>query len=167
MPRLLIKTAAAAAALCLLSAPLAQAGVSIAGDTDWKITVNTSLSDSTPAKGATMKANVTNTYTARIMGVPLPVTGYIISSFPYTPFATPTVTGDNCLGTATYSYRTDPYMNKKAWVASGDRFFWGTTTLYVKGSAKADTVSTGYFHGGTGAGHWLDANARDYVSTHS
>lgn len=166
MFHLLIKVAAATAALCLASAPLAHAGVSIAGDSDWKISVKTSVSDSTPAIGAKMKGKVTNEYTARILGVPMPQTAYIISSFPYLPFAKPKVTSDNCLDTARYRFRYDAYMKKNAWTANGEKFFWGNTTLYVKGKAKADTDNSGYFHGGTGTGHWLDANARDHVNTH-
>lgn len=167
MPRfLLIKMAAATAALCLASAPVAHAGTSIAGNSAFKINVKTSVSDSTPKKGSTMNGNVTIKYTAEVLGIPLPVTGYVFSSFPYAPFAKPKVTSDNCLGNANYSHRYNVYLGKKAWIVSGQRSFWGSATLYIKGKAKVDAVSSGYFHGGTGTSHQLDANARDYVKSH-
>ncbi len=163
---LLIKVAAATAILGLASAPVAHAGASIAGDSDWRISVKTSVSDGTPAKGATMKGNVTINFTAQVLGIPLPATGHIVSSFPLSPFAKPKVTSDNCLGTANYSRGYDTYMKKDAWIVSGHQSFWGKTTLKVSGEAKVDTVSSGYFHGGTGTDHSIDANARDYVKTH-
>lgn len=166
MPRFLpIKIAAVTAALCLASAPVAHAGVSIVGDSSFKINVKTSISNSKPKKGTTMNGDVTIKFTAQVLGLPLPATGYIISSFPYAPFAKPKVTKDNCLGAANYSYRYDAYQGKKAWVVNGKQDFWGSTTLYVKGKAKVAAVSSGYFHGGTGTGHQLDANARDYVKS--
>lgn len=163
---LLIKIAAATAGLCLVSATVAHAGTSIAGDSNFKISVKTSVSDSTPKKGATMKGNLTIKYTAEILGIPLPATAHIISSFPLGPFAKPKVTSDNCLGAANYRNGYDSYLKKNAWIVTGDQKFWGKTTLFVKGKAKVDAVSSGYFHGGTGTGHLLDANARDYVKSH-
>ena len=166
MPRFLpIKIAAVTAALCLASAPVAHAGVSIVGDSSFKINVKTSISNSKPKKGTTMNGNVTIKFSAYVLGIPLPVTGYIVSSFPLGPFATPKVTSDNCLGNAKYSNRLDPYLGKKAWVVSGKKDFWGTTTLKVEAKAKVNAVSSGYFHGGTGTGHQIDANARDYVKS--
>lgn len=38
--------------------------------------------------------------------------------------------------------------------------------LHIKAKAKSDALNSGYFHGGTGTDHWLDANARDYVKSH-
>lgn len=155
---------AAGVGLSLLAAPMAHAGISVGGDSDWKITVKTSVSNGTPKKGTTINGNVTIDYVAKILGIPLPVTGYIISSFPDAPFAKPVVTGDNCLGsTADYKFGWDSYMGKNAWVVSGSQGFWGSNTLYIKGKAKADAVKSGYFHGGTGTGHTTDANARDLV----
>lgn len=163
---LLIKVAAATAILGLASAPVAHAGISIVGDSDWRITAKTSVSDSTPKKGATMKGNVTINFTAQVLGIPLPATGHIVSSFPKGPFSTPTVTKESGLGGASYSYRSDAYLGKKAWVASGQQNFWGSTTLEIRGKSKVRAVSSGYFHGGTGTGHSIDANVSDYVKSH-
>ncbi|MFT4216382.1 MAG: hypothetical protein QM619_04245 [Micropruina sp.] len=124
----------------------------------------TSVSTNAPKKGASVKGGVTIDYTARILGLPVPVTGYIVSSFPFGPFAKPVVTSDNCLSSsADYGYRWDAHMGKSAWVVSGSQSFWGDNTLYINGKGKTDAVKSGYFHGGTGTGHTTDANARDLI----
>lgn len=162
------RVAAIAASLVLVVAPAADASVvsvGVGGDTDWGITTTVTTSTYYPKLGTNMSGNVKNSYSAHFLGIPIPVTGYIISSFPYMPFARPTDLGDNApLASTTYAYAWDGYMGKYAWTVHGSTDFWGSNTLYVNATAKADTAGqTGYFHGGTGTGHDIDANARNYV----
>lgn len=166
MPHVFLKVAAATAALCLVSAPVAHAATDTSSGSGWRVTATTSVSDRTPAVGAAMEGKVTVQYTARTLGITMPVTGYIVSSFPYAPFAKPKVTSENCLESAGYTRGYDKYLKKDAWLVTGQRTFWDDTTLKVTARATADSVSAGYFHGGTGTDHWLDANARDYVKSH-
>ena len=82
------------------------------------------------------------------------------------PFSRPIDLADNSpLSSVTYAYTWDSYMGQNAWTVSGSGSFWGSNTWYINGTAVADTHgATGYFHGGTGTGHDIDANTRDYVS---
>jgi hypothetical protein len=156
---------AVALVLTLAVPAVANAGISIGGDSNWGITVETSVSNHYPYMGNTVNGNVKIIYTAHFLGLPIPVTGYYINSFPYLPFARPTVVSANSpLASLTYAYAWDAYMGKYAWTVNGSKGFWGDATVTVNGSGKIDTRASGYFHGGTGTGHSTDENAIDLVS---
>lgn len=165
LSRALVKAGVLTSVVAVAAPTAAYAGVSVGGDSNWSITVTTSVSSHYPKVGNTVTGNVNLVYDAHFLGIPLPVTGYYISSFPYLPFARPTLLSANApLDSTTYSYTWDAYMGKNAWTVRGSKGFWGDATVYVKGSAKVDTAKvSGYFHGGTGTGHSIDANAIDYV----
>lgn len=158
------RVAAVAAALGLF-APSAWAGVSIGGDSNWTVKVTTSVGTNSPKVWTSDTGNVNIFYDAHFLGIPLPVTGYYISSFPYMPFARPTMLSTNStLGSNTYAYTYDGYTGRYAWMVSGKKSFWGDATVNIKGKATADTPrAEGYFHGGTGTGHATDENALDYI----
>lgn len=138
--------------------------VGVGGDTDWGIKATVSTSTYYPRLNTTMTGNVRTDYSAHFLGLPIPVTGYVVSSFPYMPFARPTDLSDNLAGTLSFGYSWDGYMGKYAWTATGKSSFWGSNSLYINGVATADTArQTGYYHGGTGTGHDIDANAKNYV----
>lgn len=156
---------ALALALTLAVPAVANAGVSIGGDSNWGITVNTSVSTHYPSLGQTVNGNLKIVYTAHFLGLPIPVTGYYINSFPFSPFSRPTLVSANSpLASLTYAYAYDAYMGKYAWTVNGSKGFWGDATVTVNGSAKTDTRVSGYFHGGTGTGHTTDENAVDLVA---
>jgi hypothetical protein len=163
-----VRSGAGAAALVLIGSQSASASVvsvGVGGDTNWGITTTVTTSTYYPRLGSAMSGNVANKYSAHFLGLPVPVTGYIISSFPYMPFSRPTDLADNVpLASTTYAYTWDSYLGKYAWTVHGSQSFWGSSSLYINGTAKADTAgATGYFHGGSGTGHGSDANARNYV----
>lgn len=162
---LAVRSGAGAAAMVLVGAPAAEASVGVGGDTDWGITTTVATSMYYPRLGTTMSGNVANRYSAHFLGLPVPVTGYSISSFASMPFSRPTDLADNVpLASRTYSYTWDSYLGKYAWTVHGSQSFWGSSSLYINGTAKADTAgATGYFHGGSGTGHDIDANARNDV----
>jgi hypothetical protein len=157
---------ALALVLTLAVPAVANAGISVGGDTNWGITVETSVSTHYPYLGNTVNGNLKITYNAHFLGLPIPVTGYYINSFPYAPFARPTLLSANSpLASLTYAYAWDSYMGKYAWTVNGSKGFWGDAVVTVNGAGKTDTRgATGYFHGGTGTGHQTDENAIDYVS---
>jgi len=156
---------AVALALTLAVPAVASAGVSIGGDTNWGIRVDTSVSNHYPYLGNTVHGNVKITYTAHFLGLPIPVTGYYINSFPYAPFSRPILVSANSpLASLTYAYAWDAYMGKYAWTVNGSKGFWGDAVVTVNGDGKTDTRVSGYFHGGTGTGHSTDENAIDLVS---
>ena len=140
--------------------------VGVGGDTDWGITATATTSTYYPTYNTNMAGNISVAYSAHFLGIPLPVTAYVVSSFPFMPFSRPVDLADNApLSSVTYAYTWDSYMGKNAWMVNGSGSFWGSNTWYVNGTAKADTHgATGYFHGGTGTGHSIDANTRNYVS---
>lgn len=156
---------ALALVLTLAVPAVANAGVSIGGDSNWGITVETSVSTHYPSMSQNVNGNLKIIYNAHFLGLPIPVTGYYINSFPYAPFSKPTLLSANApLASLTYAYAWDSYMGKYAWTVNGSKGFWGDATVYVNGVAKTDTRVSGYFHGGTGTGHTTDENAIDYVS---
>jgi len=148
-----------------LTAPAYAAPISVGGNSNWTITSQSSVSTNYPALNKTVTASENLVYKARVLGIPLPMTGYYILSFPYAPFAKPTLLSANApLNSLTYAYGWDPYMGKNAWVVQGKCNFWGNMTVYLKGSAAAVTKgAAGYVHGGTGTGHQLDVNSIDYI----
>ncbi len=155
--------------LVLGIAPSANASVvsvGIGGDTDWGIKATATTSTNDPKCNANMTGNIKVDYSAHFLGIPIPVDAYIIPSFPYMPFARPVDLADNApLSSVTYSSTWDAYLGKNAWTVHGSGSFWGSNTWYINGRAKADTQGkTGYFHGGTGTGHSIDANTCNDVS---
>jgi hypothetical protein len=163
------RAGAAAAALTLAASPAADASVvsvGVGGDTNWGIKVTATTNTSYPKVGTRLSGNTSIQYDAHFLGIPIPVTGYYISSFPYAPLARPTLVSDNVdLASTTYGYNWDGYMGKYAWTVYGQKGFWGDYTASISGSAVADTHrASGYFHAGTGSGHASDANARNLVS---
>jgi hypothetical protein len=163
--KITLRVVAAAAVLTFVAPTAANAGVSIGGDTNWGVAVYTSVSTHYPKLGNSVNGNLKIVYDAHFLGIPLPVTGYYTNSFPYAPFARPTLISANApLASTSYAYAWDSYMGKYAWTVHGSKSFWGDSTVTVNGNGKTDTRSSGYFHGGTGTGHSTDENAIDYVS---
>jgi hypothetical protein len=154
-----------ALALTLAVPAVANAGISVGGDSNWGITAETSVSTHYPYVGNTVHGNLKVTYNAHFLGLPIPVTGYYINSFPYLPFAKPILVSANSpLASLNYAYAWDAYMGKYAWTGNGSKGFWGDAVVTVNGDGKIDYRSSGYFHGGTGTGHTTDENAIDLVS---
>ena len=149
-----------------LAAPAHASPIALSGDTNWSITSHLTVSNNYPKLGTTVTAWETLVYLAHFVGFPLPVTGYYTLSFPYAPFARPTLlSADAGLDSNTFAYAYDPYMGKNAWLVKGQANFWGSKTVHLNGSAKTDTRgATGYVHGGTGTGHPIDANSIQYIS---
>lgn len=162
--RTAVRVFAAASAIALVAPAAANAGVSIGGDSNWGISVYTSVSSHYPTLGNNVNGNLKIVYDAHFLGIPIPVKGYYINSFPYSPFARPTLISSNApLGSTSYAYKYDAYMGKYAWTVNGSKSFWGDATVNVNGRGKTDSRTSGYFHGGTGTGHSTDENAIDYV----
>ena len=160
-----IRVIAVASVLTLAAPPVANAAVSIGGDSNWGITVTTAVNTHYPHLGNSVNGNVKLAYNARFLGLPIPVTGYYLNSFPYMPFARPTLLSANSpLASNAYAYKWDAHMGKYAWMVNGSRSFWGDATVTVNGVGRTDTRASGYFHGGTGTGHATDVNAIEYMS---
>jgi hypothetical protein len=146
--------------LCL---PLssANAAVSIAGDSSFGITAEATVSDTTVYIGQTISAKAKLTYSALLLGIPVPGTGYYVNSIP-TDFAQPLLDSANAPLVVNY-YRKmfDSYSNvaRTQWIVSGSEDFWGTNSVTIIGTAKGVTAGSHFFHGGTGTGHSTDANA--------
>jgi hypothetical protein len=164
--KIALRVIAVASVLTLAAPAAANAGVSVGGDSNWSVTVNTSVSNHYPTLGTNVGGNLKIVYDAHFLGIPLPVTGYYINSFPYMPFAKPTLLSANsALSSTTYAYKWDANRGNYAWMVNGSKGFWGDATVTVNGSGKIDTRGvSGYFHGGTGTGHSTDENAIDLVS---
>lgn len=152
-------------ALCV---PLsgANAATSIAGDSSYGITAEATVSDTTVYVGQTISAKAKLTYSAYVLGIPLPETGYYINSIP-TDFSQPLLDSANAPLAANY-YRKiyDTYSNvaRTQWIVSGSEDFWGTNSVTIVGKAKGATTGSHFFHGGTGTGHGTDANAIQRVT---
>ncbi len=164
------RSAFAAAALMAstvaLAAPAHASGISVGGDSNWGITSQSSVSTHYPSLGNSVTATENLVYSAHFLGIPIPVTGHYMLTFPYAPFSRPTLLSANAnMNSWTYSYAYDAYMGKSAWVVRGQSDFWGSKTVYLKGAGQTDTRNaTGYVHGGTGTGHSIDVNSIDYVA---
>lgn len=167
--RMALKVAACVGVLMLGIAPSANASVvtvGVGGDTDWGIRATATTSTNYPRYNTNMKGNIKLDYSAHFLGIPIPVKAYILSSFPYTAFARPVHLADDApLSSVAYAYTWDAYTGKSAWTVHGSGNFWGSNSWHINGQARADSRGqTGYFHGGTGTGHNIDANTRNYVS---
>ncbi|WP_028708824.1 hypothetical protein [Propionicicella superfundia] len=151
----------------IASATPAHAGpVSISGDSNWRVSAQSTVSTHYPRVGNTVTATATMKYNAQFLGLPVPVTGYYTQTFPTKPFATPTLVSvvNADLYRRHYVSSRDTYVGSSAWVVSGQSTFWGSKTVTIKASAKARSKgSSGYVHGGTGRGHSIDANSIDYI----
>ena len=154
-----------ALALCV---PLssASAAVSIAGDSSYGVTAEATVSDSTVYVGQTISAKAKLTYSAYVLGVPMPETGYYVNSIP-TDFAQPLLYSANApLAVNYYRKIYDTYSNvaRTQWIVSGSEDFWGTDSVTIVGTAQGSTAGSHFFHGGTGTGHGTDANAIQRVT---
>lgn len=161
--------AAVSAAMLALSATPAQAGtsVSIGGDSNWTVTATATTSARYLTLGQSMTGTSNIVFDAHFLGIPLPVTGHYVNSFPYAPFARPTLLSANApLSTGTsYGVFYNSYLGKYSWEARGKDSFWGDKSVTIKGTGKSDSRSSGYFLAGTypcGSG-CTNANAIEYV----
>ncbi len=151
----------AALALALGIAAPAQAATSIqvAGDSAFKITATAKTGDTTLKKKESLHARATMKYQAMLLGIPLPATAYYMNSIPEN-VSQPKLDDWNASVTSkTYTKRYDKWLGTKQWIVFGSADFYGTKTVSIKGSAKAATRGSKYFHAGSGTGHPLDANA--------
>jgi hypothetical protein len=161
--------AAVSAAMLALSTTPAYAGtsVSIGGDSNWTVTATATTSATYLTLGQTLSGTSKLVYDAHFLGIPLPVTGHYVNSFPYAPFSRPTLISANApLSTGTtYGYYYNSYLAKYSWEVRGKDGFWGDKSVTLKGSARSDTRTSGYFLAGTypcGSG-CTNANAIQYV----
>lgn len=142
----------------------AHAGISIGGDSNWGIVAETRVSANSVKKGRAITASTTITYSARVIGLPLPVTGYYVLSVPLSPFSRPTLMAENApLENRTFRPLHDPYLKKTAWLVRGNTRFWGYKKVHLRARAVSDTRASGYVHGGTEVGHQIDANSTEFV----
>lgn len=151
---------AATAVIVGTASPANAVSVSVdAGGSSFKVTATATVSSQSVSKGTTVTGTTKNTYSAFALGVPLPVTGYYINSFP-TKLSQPSLYASNgSLASNTYAKKTDAYVGATQWVVNGSNSFWGDQSITITGKAKAATAGSGYFHAGTGTGHSTDANA--------
>ncbi|MCI9887000.1 hypothetical protein JT358_00805 [Micrococcales bacterium 31B] len=155
-----------AVALSLASAVPAHAGtsISIGGNTNWGIVTKAITSRDSAPRGTRVSGTADIKYTARVLGLPLPVTGYYVNSFP-TTFQQPRVDSyDAHLSSTTYKQVYDSWQHSTQWMVSGSESFWGGKHVTVKGSAVAGRVGSKFFHAGTGSGHQADTNASRRIS---
>lgn len=155
-----IYTAMAVAAISFASMAPASAGadVDISGDSNFKITTEAETSHNKVKRSKRVTGKVTISYKARVLGIPLPVTGFFINSFP-TIFKQPRVDSySGQLSSTTYRKVYDSWQRKTQWLVKGQEDFWGEKVVKVTGSAVGNTKGSGFFHGGTGTGHDIDAN---------
>lgn len=116
-------------------------------------------------KGKRLHSSATLSYSAWLLGIPLPVRAYYAHSFPTKPFQQPRAeAGSDVPRVHTYARQHEPVTNSVAWRASGSVTFAGNKTVKLVGSAKAAKKGSGMIAGGTGEGHWVDANAFHRVS---
>lgn len=137
----------------------ASTSVQIAGDTTIKITAKARTSEIVLKKKARLHARSLITYEATVLGLPLPLTAAYYNSIPL-QFDKPRLDETNAdLVSNTYKSARDPWLKTDQWIVRGDKGFWGTLSVNVKGSAVAKTAGQKFFHSGTGTGHAVDANA--------
>lgn len=142
----------------------AHAKISIGGDSDLRIVAETRVSANSVKKGRAITASATITYSARVLGLPLPATGFYVLSVPLSPFSRPTLLSENApLESRSFKALYNPYMGKSEWLVRGSSRFWGNMKVHLRASAVSDTRASGYVHGGTGVGHDIDANAAEFV----
>jgi hypothetical protein len=155
-------TALAAMALALGAVAPAQAAVSsqVSGNSTLRIGATAKTNDTTFAVNQRLDARATMTYTAEVLGLPLPLTAAYVNSMPVS-FGRPQLveSGNADLTSLTFSQKRDPWLGTDQWMIGGDKGFWGSLTVSIKGTALAKTKSSKYFHAGTGTGHALDANS--------
>lgn len=151
----------AVSALALGSAAPSAAKVSssIAGDSDFKIRAVAETSHEKVARTSRVSGSARIKFTARVLGIPMPVTGFYINSFP-TIFKEPRLDAyDAKLATKKYTKIWDSWEGATQWMVKGQENFWGEKTVRIEGSAKGNKKGSGFFHAGTGSGHSIDANA--------
>lgn len=147
-----VATLLASTCLLLSSQVPAYAGtsISIGGNSDWKVTATATTNTNSVKQGRYATGTATISFTARILGIPLPNTGYYANSFPIT-FARPSLLSSNGnINSTTYQKMTNQYLGRQQWEVRGSQGFWGDMSVTVKGQARALTVSSGrYFYAGT------------------
>lgn len=150
--------------------PAAHAGVSIGigGDSNWGITATTRTSDTYLRPGRTLTASTSITYRAHVLGIPIPVTGYYHLAIPqsggFYNYAPTLVSYNSSLTSRTFAINHGRYTGTREWYVEGSTTFWGTKTVDLKATVRSSHAgSGGYVHGGSGFGHWIDANAAQYV----
>jgi hypothetical protein len=148
-----VRASAIASVVALGAAVPAQAGtsVSIGGDSNWTVTATATTSANYVTLGTSVTGTSKIVFDAHFLGIPLPVTGYYVNSFPDAPFPRPTlISADAPLSTGTtYQYFYNSYLGKYAWEVRGKDSFWGDKTVNLKGSGKTDARTSGYFLAGT------------------
>lgn len=150
-----------ALAIALTAAGPAQAQTStqIAGDSTMKVTATARTNDVSFEKGKRLHARTNVTYEARILGLPLPLTAAYVNSFPL-HFGKPRLDETNAdLRSKRYRVMRDSWLQTDQWMVTGDKGFWGTLSITIKGSALAQSKGQRFFHAGTGTDHALDANS--------
>ncbi len=137
----------------------AQTSTQISGDSTVKVTATARTNDVSFTKGQRLHARASINYEARILGLPLPLTAAYVNSFPL-HFGKPRLDETNAdLRSTTYKVMRDNWLKTDQWMVGGDKGFWGTLSITIKGSALAQSKGQKYFHAGTGTGHAVDANS--------
>lgn len=130
----------------------AAAGVSIGigGNSTWKVTSTATTSHDTRAIGQTLTGTAKVAFSAKILGIPLPVTGHYANSFP-TTFSRPSLKSytNADLTSTSYSQLYNAHLGRTQWEVRGKSSFWGSKTVTVVGDAKAATKATRFFYSGT------------------
>ena len=143
---------AAAGLLVAGQAAPAQAAVSVSigGDTDWKVTATATTDATTLKVGQKMTGTAEITFEARVLGLPLPATGYYANSFP-TTFSKPSLTQGNAdVDSLYYSKRRNNFLKTRQWEVRGHKSFWGDMSVTITGEGRAATVgSNRHFYAGT------------------
>jgi len=150
--RLVWVASLAVAALVATSAP-ASAGVSVSigGSSTWKVTATASTSADNVRVGSRLTGTSNVRFEAKVLGIPLPVTGHYANSFP-TTFSRPSLkSADATLNSRTYSQIRNNFLGQAQWEVRGSEGFWGGKTVRITGDAAAATrASSGrFFYAGT------------------
>ena len=131
----------------------------VVGDTAFKITAVAKTNTTSVKKKERFHARATVRYKATLLGLPLPLTAAYVNSIPL-HFETPRLDEfDAELSSKKYKVMRDAWLKTDQWIVRGDKGFWGELRVTVKGSAIARGKGSAFFHGGTGTGHSVDANA--------
>lgn len=130
----------------------AHAGVSVSvgGNSVWKVTSTASTSHDTRNVGQLLTGTAKVDFSAKVLGIPLPVTGHYANSFP-TTFKQPSLkSASNAdLNSRSYSKVRNSYLAQTQWEVRGKSSFWGSKTVKIVGDAKASSKATRYFYSGT------------------
>jgi hypothetical protein len=142
-------TALATGVLLAVPATARTVSVSVGGDSSWRVTASATTSADTVSVGKKLTGTSKIKFSAYVLGLPIPVTGYYANSFP-TTFRRPVLkSADADLSSRTYSKVINAYLGTTQWEVRGKSSFWGSKSVKIVGDARAASKATRYFYAGT------------------